>query len=272
MSKKKKLTFIIVWLVLIVAVIIAAIAVGAKPRHETIKELMKDAVLHEQNKISFFNMQVNPGLISAFVVTAILLVFAAFVRIFAIPRFKNIPGKFQLLLEQAVGFFENMAKQNSSHNMGFIAFYIFCAGAYVFVGTLFELLGVQAVTAHGTSITLPAPLSDINGAIAMGSSTFLMLVISGIVTNGLKGLGSALKEFSLPISMSFRLFGALLSGLLVTELVYYYVGLSFALPVVVGVLFTLIHAIIQTYVLTMLASVFYGEITEKHAKKVKSKK
>ena len=92
-----------------------------------------------------------------------------------------------------------------------------------------------------------------------------------------RGLGDvykrqALKDFSLPISMSFRMFGALLSGLLVTELVYYYVSLSFVVPVVVGVLFTLLHALIQAYVLTTLTSMFYGETTEKHAPKPKKNK
>jgi len=71
--------------------------------------------------------------------------------------------------------------------------------------------------------------------------------------------------------MSFRLFGALLSGLLVTELVYYYVSLSFVLPVVVAVLFTLLHALIQTYVLTMLTALFYGEVSHPHAKKAKKR-
>ena len=65
---------------------------------------------------------------------------------------------------------------------------------------------------------------------------------------------------------------ALLSGLLVTELVYYYVSLSFVVPVVVGVLFTLLHALIQAYVLTTLTSMFYGETTEKHAPKPKKNK
>ncbi len=63
--------------------------------------------------------------------------------------------------------------------------------------------------------------------------------------------------------MSFRLFGALLSGLLVTELVYYFVALSFVLPVAVGVMFTLLHALIQAYVLTMLTSMYYGEVSER---------
>ena len=64
----------------------------------------------------------------------------------------------------------------------------------------------------------------------------------------------------------------LLSGLLVTELVYYYLTLSFVLPVIVGVLFTLLHALIQTYVLVMLTSVFYGEASEPAHKKAKKEK
>ena len=86
-----------------------------------------------------------------------------------------------------------------------------------------------------------------------------MILAAGFITNGVRGGLGVLKDFSLPISMSFRLFGALLSGLLVTELVYYYVGLSFVLPVVVGVLFTLMHAVIQTYVLSTLVSFFFGK-------------
>ena len=42
--------------------------------------------------------------------------------------------------------------------------------------------------------------------------------------------------------------------------------------VVVGVLFTLLHALIQAYVLTTLTSMFYGETTEKHAPKPKKNK
>ena len=49
-------------------------------------------------------------------------------------------------------------------------------------------------------------------------------------------------------------------------------ALSYVLPVIVGVMFTLLHALIQAYVLTMLVSTFYGESTEKHEKKPKAKK
>ncbi|MCR5686054.1 MAG: F0F1 ATP synthase subunit A [Lachnospiraceae bacterium] len=273
MEKKKLRVFLIVWIALIAAILAAIFLVGLPRGHtESVKVMMKDAVLHGENRISLFGLNVNPALISSYIVTAVLLLAALIIRIFAIPRFKDVPGKFQTVIEMLVEFFADMAKSNSPHRTGFVAAYIFGAGVYVFFGTLFELFGLQAVTTHGTSITLPAPLADINGAIAMGFLSFGVIWATGFIAGGPKGGLKVLKDFSLPISMSFRLFGALLSGLLVTELVYYYVSLSFVLPVLVGVLFTIMHALIQTYVLTTLVSVFYGEAAEPPKKKEKKDK
>ena len=271
MSKKRRIISLAVWLGLILITLVGIFLTGGTESHETIREIMRDAVLHDKNQISLFGMEVNPAVISAFTVTGILLTAALIIRLFVIPKFKIIPSKFQLLLEQLVGFFTGLGKSNSPHRNGFLNVYIFSAGVYIVVGTLFELFGRQAVTTHGIPIALPAPLSDINAAIALGCMSYLIIMSGGIAANGIKGVGKTLKDFSLPISMSFRLFGALLSGLLVTELVYYYSGLSFVLPVVVAVLFTLLHALIQTYVLTMLTSLFYGEVSEIHKKNKKIK-
>lgn len=269
--KHKK--FLIGWILVVAVLAVASILIPSPASQETIQEAMRDAVLHETGRVSLFGLKnVNPGLISGMVVTAFLLIVAALIRIFAIPKFRYVPGKFQMLLEQVVGMFDNLAKSNSPHRNGFLGAYIFAAGVYIFVGTLFELFGVQAVSISGASITLPAPLSDVNGAIALGCLSYLIILSGGIAGNGFKGVGSTLKEFSLPISMSFRLFGALLSGLLVTELVYYYLNLSFVLPVAVGVLFTLLHALIQSYVLTMLTALYYGEVSEPVPPKAKKGK
>lgn len=273
LTKKQKNTGIVLFLALIAMLLTGIILSNTgEAKNETIKETMKDAVVHDVNHINLLGMEVNPAVISAFTVTAILLVFAIIVRIFVIPRFKPVPGKFQMFLETWVSLFDGLAKGNSPHRNKFLGTYIFVAGTYIFTGTCFELFGAQAITTEGHPITLPAPLADINAAIAMGCFSYLMIVAGAIIANKAKGIGLALKEFSLPISMSFRLFGALLSGALVTELVYYYITLSFVLPVIVAVLFTLMHALIQAYVLTMLVSHYYGEVTEVHPKKEKKKK
>lgn len=272
MKNASKKRMLILWVCLLVCLLAGVILVPGQEKHETIQEVMRDAVLHEENKVSLFGLKdVNPALISAFTVTAVLLMAAALIRVLVIPKFKNVPGKFQLALETLVGFFDGLAKSNSPHRNRFLSVYLFSAGVFIFVGTIFELFGLQVTTTHGIQMAMPAPLSDINAAIMMGCLSYLVIMSGGIASNGIGGIGKTLKEFSLPISMSFRLFGALLSGLLVTELVYYYMQLSFVLPVVVAVLFTLLHALIQTYVLTMLTALYYGEVSEHHEKKEKKK-
>ncbi len=272
MSKKRK-CFLIAWLsllfIIIAAIVLILVLAPPGEKAESVKEMMKDAVLHEHNKVNFFGLSVNPAVASAYGVSAALLIAALLIRIFVIPRFTRVPGKFQNIIEQLVGFFHNTATANSPHKYRFVGAYIFAAGVYIFASTVFELFGVQVTTTHGLVMALPAPLSDINAAIAMGFTSFAVILTAGFVTGGFMGGLRVLKDFSLPISMSFRLFGALLSGLLVTELVYYYVSLSFVLPVIVGVLFTLLHALIQAYVLITLVSIFFGEAVEPRPNKRK---
>ena len=273
MDKTKRRNTLLLCFVILAAVVAGIIFTQPySEHHESIQEAMRDAVLHDVNKINVFGIAVDPSLASGFVVTAALLFIALLIRIFAIPKFKYVPGKFQLLIEEWVGLFDRLAKGNSPHRNRALGAYIFAAGSYIFTGTMFELFGIQGLTTEGHSISLPAPLANINGAIAMGCFSYLFIMFGGLTSNGGKGVLGTLKEFSLPLSMTFRLFGALLSGMLTTELVYYFITLSFVLPVLVGVLFTVLHALIQAYVLTMLTSVYYGEVTEKHEKKPKKKK
>lgn len=269
--KRTKIIVLAMGLSMIALLLVGIFLIPSPSGGESINDAMRDSVLHETNKINLFGLEVNPAVISAFTVTGVIFVFALAVRIFVIPRFTLVPRGFQLVLETAVGTFDGMAKTSSPGRNKFLGAYIFTAAAYIFIGTLFELLGLQAVTTLGRSVSLPAPLADINGAITMGCVSYAVILGGGIAANGLKGMGKTLKDFSLPVSMSFRLFGALLSGALVTELVYYYTALSFVLPVLVGVMFTLLHALIQAYVLTMLTSLFYGEVTEKKPLTAKKK-
>jgi F-type H+-transporting ATPase subunit a len=272
-KSRGRTVFLIVWFALIAVLLAAIFLIGLPKGHsESIKAVMRDGVLHDENRIAVFGLRVNPGLISAWVMTGVLLIAAALLRIFAIPRFTEVPGRLQTVVEALVEFFSGMARGSSPHRPGFVGAYIFSAGVYIFFSTLFELFGIQVPTTNGGTVTLPAPLSDVNGAICMGCLSYLVIVFGGAVGAGFHGVKAALKEFSLPISMSFRLFGALLSGLLVTDLVYHYAVTSYAIPVAVGVIFTMLHAVVQTYVLTMLVGIYYNEVSEKPEPKPKKEK
>lgn len=264
MTKKKKINIVLI-VIAIISFIGSIMLGGGHKEGMSLQEAMKEAVLHEVEKIDLFGIiEVNPSVIAGFIVTGILILFALIIRFIFIPKFKRVPGKFQMLLEQIVIMFRDLAKTNSPHKYGFLGPYIFAAGIYIAIGTLFELVGMQIISVTGSSITLPAPLSDLNAAISLGFLSYFVIMSGGIAAHGAKGILKTLKDFSLPISMSFRLFGALVSGLLVMDLVYHTIYLSYGIPVIVAVLFTLLHAIIQSYVLTLLTSIFYGEVSEVH--------
>ncbi|MFA5562341.1 MAG: F0F1 ATP synthase subunit A [Eubacteriales bacterium] len=267
-KRQKQILFVTLVTLAVIAALIAVVLVtqGQPEKDESLGEVMRDAVLHEQNKVSLFGLPVNLSVASGFLLTGVLLFLALLARLFVIPRFRDKPGRLQSLLELPVSFFEDLAKKNSPTHYRFLGAYVFGAGVYIFAGTLMELFGIQVLTTAGHSVSLPAVLADINAALAMGFLSYGVILVGGLCTNRVRGGLHALKDFSLPVSMSFRLFGALLSGLLVSELVYYFIYTGFVLPVLVAVLFTLLHAVIQTYVLTLLTALFFGEATEPHHK------
>lgn len=243
----------------------------ADESNSSMGEVLREAILPEGWDIG--GVHITPSVISAVVVAALLLLVALVLRIFVIPKFKTIPGKFQAMLEKAVEFFDNMAYSNSPHRHTYLGAFVFAAGIYIFVGIVFELFGWQ-VNINGEVVTLPAVMSDLNCAVAIALSSFLSILVGAVAVNRVRGLGKVLIDFSLPISMSFRLYGSLLSGLLMSELVYHVAALycSIIVPALVAVIFTLVHAIMQAYILTLLTSMFYGEKTEKMPKKQRKSK
>ncbi|HAE89175.1 MAG TPA: hypothetical protein DCG79_04865 [Clostridiales bacterium] len=207
-------------------------------------ESMREALLPEN--VNFLGLGVNPSFYTSLIVAGVLILLAVVMRIFVIPRFKDVPGKLQSVLESIVLMFDKMNEEHAS-TRAFMGAYVFSAAAYIFLGTMVELIGLR-----------PA-MADINACLALSVSTFVLIVVFGAKARKAKGALGALKDLTLPVSMSFRLFGSISSGLLVTELVYSYIFLSFGLPVIVGVLFTCFHALIQAYVFAILSSLFVGE-------------
>ena len=104
MSGKRRKIGIAVWLCIVLILLAACILTAPSAGGEdSIKEVMRDAVLHENDKISLLGViEVNPAVLSGLVVTGALLLLAAILRIWAIPNFKYVPGRLQMLLEQAV--------------------------------------------------------------------------------------------------------------------------------------------------------------------------
>ena len=63
----------------------------------------------------------------------------------------------------------------------------------------------------------------------------------------------------IPVSLSFRLFGNMFAGMVVMNLLYGVVYLSFGIPAVLSIYFNLFHVGIQTYIFIVLTMSFMEE-------------
>ncbi|MDR3293206.1 MAG: F0F1 ATP synthase subunit A [Clostridiales bacterium] len=246
-----------------------------------ISEILREALSPEKTEI--FGMKLGPGVISAFIVVAIVAVLCLLIRFVFLREYKAVPKGMQLVLEKVVSFFEKMAKDSTHSYSKYIAPVILGVGAYIFLGTVIEVVGLKPI------------FSDLNAGLAIGFIAFMTIQILGIKKKGVggrlkaqfqseKGAGGimvgavkTLSDFILPFSMALRLYGSILSGMLIADLLYIVVdsllsltiGVSiWAVPIglvvagVIGTVLTVFHALIQTYVFGTLVSLFTGEVIE----------
>ncbi len=218
-----------------------------------------DAVAPE-TAFELFGIKVSVSVVSGACVVLGLIIFAAIIRIFVIPRFKMIPGFFQTMLEWVVGMFDRMSSGMGS--MGkFIGPYTFGTAAYICIGVLVELLGVRP------------PIADINTCLALSLSTFFLINFFGIKRHGPVGRIKyylkpswvvapfrLMSDLMVPVSMAIRLFASVLSGMLTMEIVY--VVAPIGAPAVLSPIFTLFHAFIQAYIFAILTVTFIQEAAE----------
>ena len=87
-------------------------------------------IVAPETAFELFGIKVSVSVVSGAAVCLGLIVFAAIVRIFVIPRFKMIPGFFQTMLEWLVEKFD-IGK--------FLGPYTFGTAAYICFGVLIEL-------------------------------------------------------------------------------------------------------------------------------------
>lgn len=166
-----------------------------------------------------------------------------------------------------------------SHNKGF-APYMLSLAAFLACANLSGLLGFVP------------PTSDYNVTLALALITFVMIHFFSFKTKGFGGYFkqytepiailtpiNILGELANPISLSFRLFGNVLSGVLIMSLVYQGLGKisEFLIPLVAWPLhgyFDVFSGILQTFIFVMLSMTYIRsdmaspeEIAERKAKK-----
>ena len=204
---------------------------------------------------------VTETMISAAAATLVVILFALAVRIFLIPRWRKEYEKksgLRILIEYLVDMFDGNAVEQTHKNSGFTGAFYFACAAFICVGTLMELFDMRP------------PTSDLSLTLTLGILSFLVIFILGFKAKKAKRLLhyanpiNLLTDCVVPFSLALRMFGSVFSGYLIMHLIYTLLPmwLHVAIPAVASVMFTLFHALIQSYIFMFLSMCLINEAIE----------
>ena len=201
------------------------------------------------------------------------------VAIIASRNLKQYPKGLQLISETIVEFVYDFVKKNmGKHNISFAPF----------IGTLFLfLLFCNALGMLGQR----APSADVNFTFALGILVFFLIQYNGIHSKGIKGYLThyadpfpfmipikIIEEIVFPVSLSFRLFGNILAGVIIVELYMHLMEVishnlhlpiplfQAVTPLPVNAFFDIFEPFLQAFVFSMLTMVCIAKAIVVHGK------
>lgn len=222
-----------------------------------------DTLMEELNCETVFTLPVLGGISESVVVTWIIMAILVILSIVLVRNLKvENPGKVQLALEAGIGwaqdFFEGII---GKENRRYIPYLITVLLYLAFSNTIAPLFGFKP------------PTKDLNVTAGLAIMSMCLIEYSGIHKNGLKHW---VKHFAQPVpvvapimilevvirplSLCMRLFGNMLAGFVVMELIKTIVPLI--IPIPVSFYFDIFDGLLQAYVFVFLTGLFMNEEME----------
>lgn len=217
------------------------------------------------DKVTLFgSFQISQTLITAFVVTGIIVVLALIFRFVVFRNFKNVPKGAQNILELCVDAVNNFTHSILDEYGKSLAPYILTLFVFIICTGLVEYFGVRS------------PCTDLNCTIALAAISFVLIIAYSIRYKGAVGWLktyahpmavmapiNVLSAIAVPISLACRLFGNMFSGLVVMDMLYGALGyFAVGIPALASLYFIMFHLGMQSYVFTMLTMSFMKEKLE----------
>lgn len=226
---------------------------------------------------------ITESIIMMWIVMVAIIIFAyIFTR-----NFKTIPSGKQNVTEVIVDFVNGLMKTNIGHHWRPFAPYFGTVFLFLIFSnsvSIFSLLPTGEelfkITGIGFFEKLPEfsitpPTKDLNVTLALALLSISLVLVCGI---GYKGIRNWLKGFLLPspimapfhvldyatrtMTLSLRLFGNILAGFIIMEILYR--GIIFVKPLipVASGFFDLFDASLQAYIFVFLSSIYISEAIE----------
>jgi F-type H+-transporting ATPase subunit a len=193
--------------------------------------------------------------------------------VIAARKLERYPKGLQAVAELIVEYVYKFVKDTMGrHNLSF-APYIGTLFLFLLFGNALGLLGIRAITA------------DMNVTFALAAIVFVLIQVNSVRSRGfghyLKEFAEPfpfmapikiLEEFTFPISLSFRLFGNILAGVIIIELAMEGLGalslemlhlpiplFQTVIPLPLNLFFDMFEAVLQAFVFTMLTMAFISK-------------
>lgn len=230
----------------------------------SITEDLAEKLLEELTCETVFTIPIFGGIpiaesvvVTWIIMAALTLLSICFVRNLKVEN----PGRKQQVLEMAVGglysFFDDLIGEEGRRYVP----YLISVAIYIGVANLIGLLGLKP------------PTKDLNTTAALAIISIVLIEYAGFHRKGLKGFIKSFAEpvaiiapinilelFIKPLSLCMRLFGNILGGFVVMELIKLLVPAF--LPVPFSMYFDIFDGLIQAYVFVFLTALFIKEAVE----------
>jgi len=199
--------------------------------------------------------------IGMWIISVALILFALLVR-HKLKSFTDKPTGFQNVIETMVEMFNNFVRSSAGDRLFFLGNWFFTVFAVILISNLSGLFFMRPPTADWC---FTFPLAFI---------TFLLIQAMGVKFRGteyLKELASPnpvflplniLGELARPVSLSFRLFGNVLGGMILLGLIYDMAPkfVLIGIPSALHAYFDVASGMLQTYIFSILSLSFIGSV------------
>jgi F-type H+-transporting ATPase subunit a len=194
-------------------------------------------------------------------------------------RLKEVPTGAQAVLETAVEFLNNFAKNQFGVFAKHLGPYMGALFLFLFLSNIIPVLSPLPLKAFGREFIPPfeirPPTRDINVTAALAVISILLVLVCGFAARGVKGwflkllhpvplmVPFNIMEYGTRlISLALRLFGNILGGYVLMSMIE---GLlPVALPVILSLYFDFFDGLIQAMIFVFLTSLYIGEAVKVH--------
>ena len=223
----------------------------------------------DRSSVEILGLKLGETTIYTMAIVLIVTILCLLFRFLVFPKFKDKPEGFQNVMELCVETVEKFCVDATGKKAGkSLAPYMFALAIYLIFSASLELFGLRA------------PTSDLVVTFSMGLITFVLLNYFGFKKLGIGGRFKAMggpmvamrpimipmkivSDIAIPISLACRLFGNMLGGMIVMELLKGALGgYASGIPGIAGLYFNLFHPLIQAYIFITLSLTFIDEAME----------